>query len=184
MHKLKGKKEGKMHYFHHVKESDGSKKHVYLGSDRKNAEDRLTKLRVARIRSDNKLINEMEKVQVRLHKLGAYDIPYDSKLSEVRQQMNKKKNVDRLLRDDIRQFPVKAFVIFIAVFIAGALAIVTFSSDPALTGAAVAGAQKVVSHSAFSMSFVLFTTVAAICLVLYAADYQHRHRHDKYKPPM
>ena len=182
MHRLSIKKDGKVtdHYFHHVTEKDGTKKHVYLGDDLKKADERLTKLRVARIRSGNRLINEMEKVQVKLNRLGAYDMPYDSKLSEVRQKLHKERHVDSIMGSHT-SLPKGVLIVMLLVVLSGAAAMFVVS-EPGLTGAAVSAVGDVTASDAFSTAFILLATVSAVALVLYAADYRHRHMHDKYRP--
>jgi hypothetical protein len=186
MHKLQ-KKRGKKtvtHHFHHVTEKDGSKKHVYLGTDPEKAQEKLTKIQLARMRSQNKLVKDMEKVQTKLNKLGHYNRSYDSTLTEVRQRYNKQRQLDKLLSQEVRTaFPFKGYVIiFLALFVISA-SMFYFLSSPTPTGAAVQEVKDFATDKVFTTSISIFAVIMIIGLVLHAVDYRRKHKHDKYKPP-
>jgi len=98
MHKLRKKKGGKTttHHFSHVTEPDDKKKHVYLGTKPKQAKDKLTKLRVERVRSHSKVMKDAEEVKAKLQKLGHHNKSYDQVLSEATMMHYKQKSIDRM----------------------------------------------------------------------------------------
>ncbi|MBW2971723.1 hypothetical protein KY359_01680 [Candidatus Woesearchaeota archaeon] len=186
MHRLEEKKGRRTvtHHFHHVTDEDGSKKHVYLGTDPSKAKDRLTKLRVERMRSDNKLIKEVEAVQAKLGKLGHYNKSYDAVVDDVRKQYYRQKHVEKLLtHEEKTNVPHSSYIlIFLALAVIAGSFYVIFS-EPTVTGAAVEGITKMATNQVMSTAVGMFVVIAILGIVLHAADYRHRHKHDEYKPP-
>ncbi|MBU2561809.1 MAG: hypothetical protein KKD17_05925 [Nanoarchaeota archaeon] len=186
MHKLEEKR-GKRtvtHHFSHVTEKDGSKKHVYLGTDPKQAKERLTKLQVERMRSDNRLVNDMAAVQKRLERLGHHNRPYDSVVDDMRWRYHKQKQAEKMLSQETREnFPFSAYILVITAVLILGVSFYYMLSDPTVTGAAVEGVSKLATNQVMSTASGMLVVIAILGLVLHAAEYRHRHRHDKFKPP-
>lgn len=185
MHTLTKKEGNKQvtHHFHHVTETDGSTKHVYLGTDRKKAEDRLTRLKVERIRSSNKLIKQIEDVQVRLNKLGESGKSYEDRVAELRKQMKKERYTEQVFDQVGPGYPGMRF--FTVVVIIAALAGLGYFAyaQPAITGAAITTVKEVSGKKSFQLIGGLILGIAALSLFTYTTEYRFMHRHDRYKPP-
>lgn len=185
MHRLKQKKGKKTvtHHFHHVTEPDGSRKHVYLGTDPGQAGENLTRMKVARIRSQNSLIREMEDVQARLDGIAHQQRKYEDILRDLKIKHEKRLEIERLLGREVREaFPFYGYVLVFIAFMgltAGAFFLVT---TPGITGAAVQGMAAVASNNLVSMGAGMLAVIVILGLVLHHADHRHKHRHDKYKP--
>lgn len=183
LHKKRGKKK-ETHHFHHVKEKDGSKKHVYLGSDEKKSKDRLTKLKVERIRSDNKLFSQLNNAQAKLSKLGHHNRSYDSIVEDVIKSHHHEKHVDRMLTDDTRTAFPFAYVVGIVGLIGFGATLYFFLQNPSITGAAVQTITSLAANRLVSTSAGIFIVIMILGLVLHTVDYKHKHRHDQFKPPI
>jgi hypothetical protein len=185
MHKLKQKKGKKTvtHHFHHVTDADGSKKHVYLGTSRKKAEDKLTNIRVARLRSQNRLIKDMETAQAKLSSIAHHQRDYDDILKDMRMRHSKHIEVEKLLNNEVKEaFPFYGYVlVFIAVMglTAGAFFLIT---TPSITGAAVQSVAAIAANKIVSVAIGMLMVILILGVVLHHVDHQHRHKHDKYKP--
>jgi hypothetical protein len=183
LHKKRGKKK-ETHYFHHVKEKDGSKKHVYLGSDEKKSKDRLTKLKVERIRSNNKLVRQMDKTQQKLSKLGHYNKSYDDIVDDVIKKHHIEKHVEHMVSTDNKSgFPF-AYIIGIIALIGFGTTMYFFVQNPTITGAAVQTITSLAANRLVSTAAGMFAVILILGLVLHAVDHHHKHRYDKFKPPM
>lgn len=185
MHELKQKKGKKTvtHHFHHVTDADGSKKHVYLGTSRKKAEENLTKIRVARMRSQNRLIKDIETAQAKLNSIAHHQKYYDDILREIRIRHGKQVEVEKLLNKEVKGiFPFYGYVlVFIAVMglTAGAFFLVT---TPSITGAAVEGVAVIAANNIVSVAIGMLMVILILGIVLHHVDHKHKHKHDKYKP--
>ncbi len=186
MHKLKEKRGKKTvtHHFSHVTDNDGSKKHVYLGTSPKKARNKLTKLRVERVRSQDRLVREMDKVQSELKRLGHHERSYDEVMSDLRKRHYREKHIDRMFGDDLKYaFPTNAFVITLAVVLfVGGLVYVAYS-DPEVTGAAVSITSSLAARQLMATSAGMLVIILVLGAVMHYADHRHRHRHDRYKHP-
>ncbi|MBN1544982.1 hypothetical protein JW898_05995 [Candidatus Woesearchaeota archaeon] len=186
MHKLEEKR-GKRkvtHHFSHVTEKDGSKKHVYLGTDPKQATERLTKLQVERMRSNNRLIKDMDDVQKRLERLGHHNRPYDSVVDDLRLRYHKQRQAEKMLSQGAKEnFPLSTYILVIAAVLILGVSFYYMLSDPAVTGAAVGGVTKLATNHAISAVSGMLVVIAILGLVLHAAEHRHRHRHDRFKRP-
>lgn len=186
MHKLKEKKGKKTvtHHFHHVTEKDGSKKHVYLGTSRKKADERLTKLQLERMRSDDKLFKDIEKVQTKLNKLGHHNRNYDDVVRDIRMRQSKQAQVSKLLDQEVKTaFPFAGYLLafFVIVFLGAGW--IFLNSTQSITGASVYNAPATgVINNLIAGSFGMLAVIIIISLVLHYSDYRHHHRHEKYKP--
>jgi hypothetical protein len=183
MHKLK-KKRGKKtvtHHFHHVTEKDGSKKHVYLGTDSKKAKDNLTKLQVERMRSTNKLVKDLESAQQKLNKLGHYNRPYEDILTGIKQNHYKQKHSEALIRQTTeQQFPwFKYTVIFIVAFLAFFTVFYSALSNPTITGAATQGITKIETNTLVSTAAAILSLIIILAIVLQYIDYKHKKHRTK-----
>ncbi len=183
MHKLTEKKGKKTvtHYFHHVKERDGSKKHVYLGTHPEKSKERLNKLKVARIESNNRLIQDLDTVQSKLDRLGHYDKPYDDILQDVRKRYYAEKHFDSIVE---KRHKSNSFMYAISFFtIALSLAAIYLIWDvPSITGAAVEVTKEAAKSTVVSSIFFMTVAVLIFVIIVGGAVYLHEHRHDKYKP--
>jgi hypothetical protein len=188
MHTLKEKK-GKrtiMHHFHHIKQRDGKSRPVYLGADPEKSRDKLTKIKIANIRSSNKLIREAETAQAKLQKLGHYNKPYDDIISDMRRSYQKKKEVTALLDNANRTptpFPFSSYGIMGSALILCLGAFYLLFSNPTITGAAVTGATKIAANQFIVGAFGMLIVILILGVTLHSAEHRHKHRHDKYKPP-
>jgi len=193
MHTLEEKK-GKdtvTHYFDHVTEPDGAKKHVYLGTELDDVNARLNALRANRINSDNPVITKLDEVKEKLNKVGEYNRSYDDILLDVKKMYFKEKQLAKHLNADVskRSFPFVAYsVIFLFVVGFGISAyfygIHNIGSDAsAITGAAVTGLEKAANNPFVTTAFGIFIGILLFGLVLHFVHQRHEHRHDDYKPP-
>ncbi|MBW2997429.1 hypothetical protein KY349_03780 [Candidatus Woesearchaeota archaeon] len=186
MHKLKKKKGKKTvtHHFHHVKEKDGSKKHVYLGTSKKKAEERLTKLQLERMRSDDKLFKDIEKVQTKLNKLGHHNRHYDDVVRDIRMRHSKQTQVSKLLSKEIKTaFPFAGYLLTFLIIVFLGAGWIFLNSTPSITGASVINATATTTiNNIIAGSFGMLAFIIIVSLVLHYSDYRHHHRHDKYKP--
>jgi hypothetical protein len=180
LHEKRGRKKV-THYFHHVTEKDGTKRHVYLGTDEEKAKDRLTKLRVARLRSENKLIKEMEEVQRDLQKLGEYSKSYEQLEEELMRNYHRERHAEKLLGDAAKPFPTARYVaIFGAIMVLTSVFYYLFA-DPSITGAAIAGVKGAVESELIKTCIFLGLGVVVLAGVFHLSDYALRHKHDRYK---
>ena len=185
MQKLKQKKRKKIlvHHFHHVTETDGRKKHVYLGTDPEQAKDNLTRIRVSRLHSNNRLVQEIEDVQARLNRLGHYNRKHDDILKELRLKHNRQVEIERIIEsrttDPFSFFRYAAVFFAVMALTAGVFFLFTGSG---MTGAAVEGAVNSVTNKFVATAGGMLLVIVILGLVLHHADNRHRTRHDKYKP--
>jgi hypothetical protein len=186
MHTLHEKRGNKVvtHHFDHVTEKDGTKRHVYLGTDPKASREKITKLRAQRIHSDNKLIKELDSVQQKLHAIGNFDQSFDSLLADIKTRNAKKSHAEHLLGDEESKNK-RYFFILIAVAVLTAAAYYAISS-PAVTGAVTMTekvASGIASNNMFSSAFTILGAVFLLGLVFHGMEYVHNHRYDRFKPP-
>ena len=186
MHRLKKKKGKKTvtHHFHHVKGKDGKKKAVYLGTSPKKAKDKLTKLRVERIRSDSRLIREMDAAQQKLNRLGHHNRPHGEILKDIRLKHNKQIHVERLLNSEVREvFPLYGYtLVFVAVMLITA-GVFYVATTPTITGAAVEGAADIMTSKVAATAIGMLIVIVILGIILHHTEYRHRTRHDRYKHP-
>ena len=186
MHKLKQKRGRKtiVHHFHHVTEKDGTKKHVYLGTDPEKADERLTKLRLERMRSDNKLIKDVEKVQAKLSKLGHHNRSYDDIVKDIKMRHHKQKQVEKLLSKEIKTaFPFYGYLLILVAVIGIFAGLFYIVYEPSVTGAAVDVAVRIAANQIVSTAFGMLAVLLIVGLVLHWVDHRRKHRYDEYKPP-
>jgi hypothetical protein len=182
LHEKRGKKKV-THYFHHVTEKDGTKKHVYLGADEERAKERLTKLRVARIRSENRLIKELDEVQRDLQKLGEYNKSYEQLEDELMMNHLRERHAERLLGEAAKPFPTARYVmIFAAIMVLTAFLYHTFS-DTTITGAAIRGVKGAAESQFIQVCFFLLVGLVVIVGVFRLSDYAMKRKYEKYRPP-
>jgi hypothetical protein len=186
LHEKRGRKTV-THYFHHVTEKDGTKKHVYLGTDPRKGKEKLTMLRAQRITSDNKTVKELDSVQAKLDEIGNFNRSYDDILADIKIRHAKGAHAEKLLANEVRSnFPLGRYFA-IAVSIVSLTAILFFLSDsPVITGAAVNSGRIVADmalSNAGSTTFIILTVVLVLGMMFYSVEYAHKHRHDRYKPP-
>jgi len=185
MHTLHEKRGNKIvtHHFDHVTEKDGTKKHVYLGTDPKASKEKITKLRAQRIHSDNKLIKELDSVQQKLHAIGNFDQSFDSMLADIKTKNAKKSHAERLVEEEESKDRRYFFIIFsIAVLTAASYYAL---SNPVVTGAAVKTGKimsNIASSQLGSSSIIILVSILVLGMIFHSLDYLHKHRHDRYKP--
>jgi hypothetical protein len=173
------------HHVGHVKEGDGSSKHVYLGTDSDDAIDRLIELKVSRIKSCNKLITEMETVQEKLGRVGYYNRSYDDIMSDIISRHHQEKHFDRLVSADEKpKTPFSNyFMLALGGLALGGAGYFAFS-DPNITGAVVKGTEYVIGSSVFWIAAGVLATSVLLGVGIHAAVHRHEHRHDDFKPPL
>jgi hypothetical protein len=183
MHQLHEKRGKKVvtHYFSHVKESDGTKRHVYLGTHPEKSKERLVKLRAARVSSDNPLVKELDDAKSRLDMLAHYNRPYDDILSDVRERYAKQQHAERIVSSQHSIPAYKYLLVIIAATLFGT-GLFYVLSEPSITGAAVEAFDFAASNKIISASFFMILAVVVLGIAVYAAQYRHEHRYDKYKP--
>jgi len=186
MHTLHEKRGSKVvtHHFSHVTERDGTKKHVYLGTDPKKSKERLIKLRASRIHSDNKLIKDLDSIQQKLHAVGNFDQPFDSLLADIKERNVKKSHAERLIGEEETKTR-RYFFILAAIAVLTATAYYAISS-PVVTGAAVKTSgilSNIASSQLGSSIIIILVSVVVLGTIFHYLDYMHKHRHDRYKPP-
>ncbi len=211
MHTLVDKR-GKRHFFSHIFDSDGSKRHVYLGSEPKKAVDRLAFLRSENSGSrivDSSLYREMDAVKLQLLKLGEFGHPYDDILKDIRKRYYKRFYAEKVLeKHGLDDVPVPSrlslgSVLIILFSLVGIIGLLAFFPDAGITGHAVAkvsdhwfspvvGSWKLVFQSlgsfvsSLASSFVVMALVLASLLAYGAQKAEKRilYRDEEYKHPL
>ena len=181
MHKLKQKrgKKSVTHHFHHITETDGSKKPVYLGTNPKKAKEKLTKLQVERIRSNNRLIQKMEDVQVKLDRLGHHNRPFDDIVSDIEKRYSRQKHSEALLDQAIAPaFPWHKYtLIFTVSFVAFFLISYSILSGPVITGSAVQKLTSVTKNEIVSVgSAILAAIILLFGFLLHYSEYGRKKK--------
>jgi hypothetical protein len=168
MHKLKKKKGKKTvtHHFSHVKDKHGKKKHVYLGTHKKKSKERLTKLKVARLRSNNKTIRKLENAQKKLDRISFYNKSYDEIVNDIIKSHYKEKHIERLMNDRTRKsFPGFTLLMSLLGIVVIGGASYFLIKNPQLTGAAVQGVTGSAAGKIIPFAIGLLV-VLVICGVL------------------
>ncbi|MFC1741418.1 hypothetical protein ACFL3V_02695 [Nanoarchaeota archaeon] len=145
------------------------------------------KARAAHVRSSNRLIHEMEHKQARLQKLGYYNRPYDDILTDVIKKHHENKHISRLMKNERKTSfftsPLRYMVIILAGLFAGG-AFYLFLNDPQVTGHAVSSVKYMAANRMASTTIGMTITIIIAGLVFHGVEHKHRHRYDKYKPPL
>ena len=172
------------HYFSHVTEDDGTKKHVYLGTDPDSGKEKLTKLKAERVSSASEVIRDIESVQAKLSDIAEHYKPYDAIVNEIRQKQAKALHAEKLLANEVKfAFPFLQYIIFLIAVGAFATALFIFISDPSITGAAIKGIDTAASAvTANSIVSILAVGVILAGIIVGTVVYRYNHKYDKYKP--
>jgi hypothetical protein len=133
VHEKRGNKQVP-HYFHTLKEKDGSSKQVYLGSDAYKARKRIVQLHSARLKHDD-LHREAEQIKHRLNKIAEHGKPAESKLQEVRQAYYAQKHYDKVLEPHRTRRLESAVAVVFA--LAAVVLLLALFSSPTITGVSV-----------------------------------------------
>ncbi|NQU79792.1 hypothetical protein HQ545_08555 [Candidatus Woesearchaeota archaeon] len=181
MHTLK-KKRGRnieVHHFSHIIEEDGTKHPVYLGKCPNKANKRLANLKSVRIKSENTLIHESDALQNSLGSITNNYTSYDSATYNIMKSYHKKRHFDRIVEKSIK---TESKILPLIVIIAAIASIGALSLNNSITGFVVYESSDILTSKPIAFALGIIVVIAILGFVFHAADFSHRHRHDKYRP--
>ena len=206
------KKKRGSHYFSHI-ENNGEKRHVYLGSDKKKALERLAFLRAERIQSQKKHMKKIDALNSKLSQLAEFHRPHDDILNDIRKRYYKRKHAEQLLDTERpKKLPLpqhhffQTFIVILVVALA-LFSITLFSPELAVTGHAVTNYVDEGKYSDFSttkqswadawesikgphsspiMIYLLMMICSAGVLAAFfgRVEYNNKTKDDEYKHPL
>ena len=136
------------------------------------------------MRSNNKLINDLENVKAKLNRIGNPNKSYDDVVQNIRMNHSKQMMADKMLNNETKtDFPFYGYALIflmVMVFTTGLFFVV---ADPSITGAVIEEVSDVISNKLVTTAIGMLTIIIILGMVLHHVDYKHKTRYDKYKNP-